>query len=376
MTEQGPTSGGARGPTNVKLLIDAVVQKTMVLVAQLATSDGARAPLAHIADQVFLELIAELENQGVRKKVVADMFGLALRSYQKRVQRLAESRSVPGASLWEAMLAHLAPRPGETDRVVPRGEILARFKYDDEASVRGILRDLVESGLVFETGGGAAPAYRAVTARELGALQRAEASEGLGALVWLTVYQHGPVTREALGERLRHVATADLARALAALADDGRVHEAANDTFVSRHFLPDAQARGWEASVSDHFEAVITTLCRALRKDPSDPRAKLAGGSTYTFDVWAGHPYEAEVLGLLARLRAETSALRARVTAHNEAHVPPDETLRVTFYGGLSYVPRATQDDPERADAASAAPPVLPPLAQSESSDAQESKTR
>ena len=48
-----------------KLLVDAIVQQTTVLIAQLSTAAGIRAPLAHIADQVFLELSREIERQGV-----------------------------------------------------------------------------------------------------------------------------------------------------------------------------------------------------------------------------------------------------------------------------------------------------------------------
>jgi hypothetical protein len=72
-----------------KLLIDAITRQTTVLIAQLSTSAGLRAPLAHVADQVFVELARELEAQGLGKKVVADMFGMALRGYQKKVQRLS-----------------------------------------------------------------------------------------------------------------------------------------------------------------------------------------------------------------------------------------------------------------------------------------------
>jgi hypothetical protein len=39
-----------------RLLVDAIVQQTTVLIAQRSTRAGLRAPLAHIADQVFLEL--------------------------------------------------------------------------------------------------------------------------------------------------------------------------------------------------------------------------------------------------------------------------------------------------------------------------------
>jgi hypothetical protein len=46
-------------------LIDAVVRQTTVLIAQLSTSAGIRAPLAHIADQIFLDLARQIEAQGV-----------------------------------------------------------------------------------------------------------------------------------------------------------------------------------------------------------------------------------------------------------------------------------------------------------------------
>jgi hypothetical protein len=62
---------------NVQLLIDSVVQQVTVLIAQLATSGGARAPVAHIASQVFIDLAHELEAQGLSRKVSADMFGMA-----------------------------------------------------------------------------------------------------------------------------------------------------------------------------------------------------------------------------------------------------------------------------------------------------------
>ena len=38
---------------NVQLLIDSIVRQTTVLVAQLATAGGVRAPLASVANQVF-----------------------------------------------------------------------------------------------------------------------------------------------------------------------------------------------------------------------------------------------------------------------------------------------------------------------------------
>src|SRR5688500_8003843 len=136
---------------NPRLLIDAVVQQTVVLIAQLATSGGLRAPLAHVAGQVFVSLAQELESQGVTKKVSADMFGMALRTYQRRTQRLSQSQTDRGRSLWEAVHEFI-----EQGGVVTRDDILQRFRHDDEASVRGVLRDLTESVLVFASGSGRA----------------------------------------------------------------------------------------------------------------------------------------------------------------------------------------------------------------------------
>src|SRR5258705_12622665 len=89
-------------PMQLKLLIDGIVRQTTVLIAQLSTASGVRAPLAHVADQVFVELAREIEAQGVRRQVVADMFGMALRSYQKKMRRLAEGETVRERTLWEA----------------------------------------------------------------------------------------------------------------------------------------------------------------------------------------------------------------------------------------------------------------------------------
>src|SRR6188472_2308868 len=107
---------------NPHLLIDAIVRQTTVLIAQLSTAAGERAPLSHVADQVFLELSREIEAQGVSRKVAADMFGLALRTYQKKVQRVTESVTTRDRTLWQAMI-ELLQEAGATSR----RELLERF---------------------------------------------------------------------------------------------------------------------------------------------------------------------------------------------------------------------------------------------------------
>jgi hypothetical protein len=52
--------------------------------------------VAHLANQVFVQLARELESQGVSRKVSADMFGMALRAYVRKLRRLSEAESQPG----------------------------------------------------------------------------------------------------------------------------------------------------------------------------------------------------------------------------------------------------------------------------------------
>ncbi len=131
---------------NLNLLIDGIVQQTTVLIARLSTSTGVLSPLGHIADQVFLDLAKELEQQGVRKVLAADMFGLALRSYQKKTQRLMESASAADRTLWEAVYDFIRSQE------VTRQRIEERFRNDGQREVAAVLSDLVRSGLVVRHG--------------------------------------------------------------------------------------------------------------------------------------------------------------------------------------------------------------------------------
>src|SRR6187399_1436374 len=139
MTDRGSAS----------LLIDEILRQTTILVAQISTSAGVRAPLSHIADRVFYELACEIEAQGVGRKVAADMFGMALRTYQKRVQRLRESQSFRERTLWEAILEYI-----ESTGSVTRAQIDKRFARDPEEQRGAVLLDLQQNGLVYNTGRG------------------------------------------------------------------------------------------------------------------------------------------------------------------------------------------------------------------------------
>src|SRR5690606_807132 len=121
----------------------------------------------------FLDLVRELERQGVSRKVSADMFGLGLRTYRRKIQRLSESSTERGRSLWEVVLEYVRSREKTT-----RGELLLRFSLDDEAQVRAVLHDLCESQLVISAEDGANVSYRAATEEELLAFRTTGGDEG------------------------------------------------------------------------------------------------------------------------------------------------------------------------------------------------------
>ncbi len=321
---------------NVRVLIDAVVRQNMVLVATLSTAAGVRAPLAHVANEVFLNLVQELEAQGLRQKVIADMFGLALRSYQRKVQRLTESATEQGRSLWEAVFSYVHER-----ETVSRADVLRRFRFDDEAMVRGVLDDLVESGLVYRKGRLDATVYRAADDVDNGEPDEpGERAEADAALVWVAVYRSGGTTRAELGEQLRLTDMA-LDRALERLVRDGRIARDGQGADARLHteacFTPYDEASGWEAALFDHYQAVVTAIVRKLRAGSN--RAKRddrVGGSTYSFDVWRGHPFKERVYGLLRRVREEADLLLDEVVRYNETHGRPADATRVSFYAGQS----------------------------------------
>ena len=331
---------------NVHFLIDALVRQTTVLIAQLATSGGVRAPLAHVANQVFLDLAQELETQGVSRKVSADMFGIALRSYQRKLRRLHESSTFRGRSLWEAVLSFVP-----SEQPVLQAEILRRFSADDPVSVRGVLNDLSDSGLVYRTGSGGGVAYRATTAADSSALESSQQQSGRDELIWAIVFREGPLT---LSEVARRVSSArvDLSAALASLVASGRLElierEGADAAYRATHFIiPLGADQGWEAAVFDHFQAVVKTITSKLARAAAGESTTEVGGSTYSLHVWPGHPHEEEVRSSLASFRARFTELRTRVSAFNATQSLPARHQQVTFYAGqcLSEMSGDEDDD-------------------------------
>jgi hypothetical protein len=314
--------------------VSTIVRQTTVLIARLSTSQGTRSPLARVADQVFLGLVNELERQGVGKKVVADMFGLALRSYQLKVQRLQESASETGVTLWSAVKRFVDQRGA-----ISRKQILKRFERDGEASVRSVLADLVDSGLLSRSGRGDESMYRTIPSDEFTLPAGAEASDARAALVCLIICRDGPIGRDAL-EKATGIAPRDLEATLADLSADGRIQQSDDGDGVhfsaDRCLVPLGDDAGWEAALLDHHQAVLNAIgakvCAGVR---SSSMRDETGGATFNFEVWPGHPKEAEIRGLLARLRREAAELWEENSSYNSRVERPEEgRYNIAFYLG------------------------------------------
>jgi hypothetical protein len=316
-----------------QVLIDAIVRQTMVLVARLSTAEGTRSPLGHLANEVFSSLVTELEQQGVSKKVAADMFGMALRSYRQKVQRLNESATSRGVTLWSAVQDYLG-----TCESASRHEVLAHFASDEESSVRGILNDLVENGFVMRMGRGEETRYRLATEEEradFGASLEG-AVESLAAHVWLLVYREGPTSHPRLTQLVPVSANA-LEAAVQLLLKDGRIRLGSDTppSYVAEQVLiPIGESAGWEAAVVDHHRAVLNALAAKITAGTRVSAARdEVGGTTLSFDIWPGHPKEHETRSLLATVRAAVLPLWDEVNRHERPQNLKGD-YQVHFYCG------------------------------------------
>jgi hypothetical protein len=314
---------------NLKLLIDGVVRQTTVFIAQLSTASGLRSPLAHVADQVFLELAKEIEAQGVRRQVVADMFGLALRSYTKKMNRLTESASVRDRTLWEAVLSFI----GEVNPT--RSRVLSRFAADGEREVAAVLHDLKRSGLVYVTGAGKDSVYGLTSPDVRDVVQRTSDADSVANVAWLKVFRGEATTQQQL-QALLDVETEVLERALSELILTGRLRNENGMLLASNFMVPFGAEQGWESAVLDHFRAVTSAIARKVRRGTStSSAAEEVGGSTFTFTVHAGHPFDRNVRELLAEARGRVQTLWENVARYNEEHPPNAETaIKISFYVG------------------------------------------
>ena len=322
------------------LLIDSIVRQTTVLIAALATASGQRAQLAHVANGVFADLVHELRQHGLGNKVIADMFGMALRTYRRKLARLSASRTEQDQSLWEGVLRYI-----QGHGPVLRGQILQRFARDDEAVLRSVLLDLAESGLVRRHGDGDATRFEAMEF-DTGV----PAGDALESLVLVALHRAGPLGAADLAQTIPAEGP-ELADILARLVHAGLVTVEVSDGHARYRcrslVIGFGDEAGWEAAVFDHYQAMVAALVAKLhagqrRADLGD----LTGGSTFAFDLWEGHPMQDTVTGYLRVMREHGMALRRDLQMSKEqTPMPPDATpLRVVAYVGQSVTAGGDDD--------------------------------
>jgi hypothetical protein len=114
--------------------------------------------------------------------------------------------------------------------------------------------------------------------------------------------------------------------------------------------VPLGSAVGWEAAIFDHFKALVSTvICRLGAARSSAELADRVGGSTYTLDVWPGHPHEQEAYETLRELRLRVGDLRQKVEQHNAENSVPDNYTQVLLYLGQSLIPQGGGGSDEQA---------------------------
>lgn len=320
---------------NPTLLVDAIVRQSMVFIARLVTAEGSRSPLRRLADEVFVDVVRELDRQGLGERVSAELFGMALREFRRKVARLTESVTRRGVTLCGALHGHLVERGASS-----RAELLAVFAADGAAAVHAVLDGLVDDGLVRRLGQGSDASYRAATAEELTELGLAGgvlAPATAASLVWVHLCRLGPMPEAQLAAELP-LSAASLRRALEDLLADGRIRaEGGPETvrYATDHCLiPVGDEVGWEAALIDHHRAVLSALAAKVESGVHGSVAnEELGGTTVCYDLWPGHPKEREVRELLSDTRRRLAALWDEVEEMNR-----DQRERIeyalTFYCG------------------------------------------
>ena len=304
---------------HVQVLIDSIVRQMTVLIAQLATAGGVRAPLAHLANQVFLDLAHELERAGREPQG------------QRRHVRHGAARLPPqGAAARREPKASGAERCGRpcssfcaSEGLVTRAASSSGSRATARSRSRAVLHDLdgERADLLVRHG----PERRRAghPDEELGRLSQLTADRGIDELAWVLVYRDGPLSSDsspsacpASSRRSRRSCNASRKRPSPARAG----WTADGEEFV----IPLGASVGWEAAVFDHLQAVVQTICQRLRQTSfGSRRADVIGGSTYSFDVWPEHPLEGEVKRQLAEIRARARrAAPARGRAQSRARRP------------------------------------------------------
>jgi hypothetical protein len=188
---------------------------------------------------------------------------------------------------------------------------------------------------VFVTGTGDGAVYGVTTEAVRDRMLKQRDLESVVNVGWLKVFRGEASTRAELADALG--VDPELAQAaFDELVSSGRVTEEAGRLTSTNVALPLGADQGWEAAVLDHYRTVAVAIGMKVRKGfAASSEADRIGGSTFTFTVEPGHPYEQEVYELLRTTRVRAQALWDKVAARNEEQAPDlEKSAKVSFYVG------------------------------------------
>ncbi|HXK17977.1 MAG TPA: hypothetical protein VNG33_09250, partial [Polyangiaceae bacterium] len=195
------------------------------------------------------------------------------------------------------------------------------------------------------SGSGKRAVYRVASDEELERVAQLSDKNGGDELAWVLIYREGPLSEERLQGLMRRSAT-DTAELVQRLLADGRVQKNGDGSLSAQNFVVALGApAGWEAAVFDHVQAVVQTICQRLEQAANPGEGAPVGGSTYSLDVWPGHPLEQAAKSQLRALRERLGALREQVDDYNREHGVPREYQQVIAYVGQCQIERTTGVD-------------------------------
>lgn len=166
-------------------------------------------------------------------------------------------------------------------------------------------------------------------------------------LILAIAYRLGPCTIAEL-EAATGCPVATLQGVLERLVTAERMDLTGNRYTARNLLIPMGTSVCWEAGVYDHIRAVVQTICeRARAIDPVPGDYQCVGGSTFTCEVWSGHPLEDLVKGQLEAIRVDCRAVRKQVAEYNTKHGLKPCHQQVITYVGQCVMERDLDDNSE-----------------------------
>jgi len=292
------------------------------------------------------QLVVELRRRGVPQGIIAEMFETSaesIRCWTRRWEgKLERERDLQPLSAWR--LTALVRLQASRGQWIPIDELRAgRCIKCYDTWFHAMIRELEDAHILERSADGlrcrvAAPARlrEAFPARDV---------EVEAHLVWACIYRHGPVGLTELAS-LMDLSLPEIMNHVALLEASGRIALDTEDEPLrwgaSCFEAPPGEPARWESALYDHFSAVFDAVICRLDPAAPPPWKEATSGSTYSFDLWPGHPEEQRVRALLNTIR---ETVRPVVTDHRQhlddgvVEVPSQsEIYRVVLYLGQGVV--------------------------------------